>query len=108
MKRILIVFALLSLIMIGCTPPTDPANASIVGDWGIGGVKAMSFTASGTMTTYSESVTISYGYTAAGGSGEYWSIAAPDTKVGFTYSITGDTLVFTLTSLGVSVSYTRL
>ena len=108
MKKVLLVFSIMALFLAGCAPTIDPANATIVGDWGIGGTKALSFSSDGQMTTYSGAVATTYGYTAASGAGEYWTVDSTDVKVSFTYTVSSSTLVFSITSIGVSLTYARL
>ena len=104
---------LLGLILVlaaGCASPTSSSSsydASLIGSWGTGVVKQLSFVNSGVFTIYSGgAVLATYGYTASGGSGKYWLPSNSANKVPFTYSVSGNNLNFVL--MGTTYPMTRV
>jgi len=108
MKKIMAVIIVVSAILFSCSNPASNTPATLIGDWGVSGVKAMTFTSDGVMKNYSGAVTITYGYSASNGAGEYWVPSFPTEKVPFTYTVTSTTLDYSIPSISISLHLTRM
>jgi hypothetical protein len=104
LKKISVLFFALAFVAMlsSCGPAIDE---ELVGKWRSVVLPSLSieFTSDGYMRGYSSETQVSeFKYEASGGSGTRWVEGKEDAKQSFTYSISGNTLMFTLDGGGTS------
>ncbi|MCK9325459.1 MAG: hypothetical protein M0P69_08160 [Bacteroidales bacterium] len=94
-KTVPVILSLL-ILALSCTKPLGGDDeSSLIGKWGTAGIQSFEFTADGDMIVGNPMIiTITYKYTASDGSGECWLESMPSIKIPFTYSFSGNQLIF--------------